>query len=147
MLGGVCYVDRYAEDLEGVRARIPYFKELGLTYLHLMPLFLAPEPHSDGGYAVSSYRDVNPRLGTMQQLRDLAAELRANGISLVVDFIFTHTSDELDHVPHLPMGPELRQPGRLPGHGRRDAVPGQPGRGHSPDGRRRLHLEAARHAL
>jgi amylosucrase len=94
MLGGVCYVDRYAEDLEGVRGRIPYFKELGLTYLHLMPLFLAPEPHSDGGYAVSSYRDVNPKLGTMEQLRELAAELRDNGISLVVDFIFNHTSDE-----------------------------------------------------
>ncbi|RKR30433.1 alpha-amylase family protein [Arthrobacter oryzae] len=94
MLGGVCYVDRYAEDLTGVRARIPYFKELGLTYLHLMPLFLAPEPHSDGGYAVSSYREVSPGLGTMAQLRDLAAELRANGISLVVDFIFNHTSDE-----------------------------------------------------
>lgn len=96
MLGGVCYVDRYAEDLEGVRSRIPYFKELGLTYLHLMPLFLAPEPHSDGGYAVSSYRDVNPKLGTMEQLRELAAELRENGISLVVDFIFNHTSDEHD---------------------------------------------------
>lgn len=94
MLGGVCYVDRYAADLEGVRARIPYFKELGLTYLHLMPLFLAPEPLSDGGYAVSSYREVNPKLGTMEQLRELAAELRANGISLVVDFIFNHTSNE-----------------------------------------------------
>lgn len=94
MLGGVCYVDRYAADLEGVRSRIPYFKELGLTYLHLMPLFLAPEPHSDGGYAVSSYREVNPKLGTMEQLRNLAAEMRANGISLVVDFIFNHTSDE-----------------------------------------------------
>ncbi|MFJ6079416.1 alpha-amylase family glycosyl hydrolase [Pseudarthrobacter sp. NPDC092419] len=96
MLGGVCYVDRYAESLEGVRARIPYFKELGLTYLHLMPLFLAPEPHSDGGYAVSSYRQVNPKLGTMEQLKSLAAELRRNGISLVVDFIFNHTSDEHD---------------------------------------------------
>ena len=94
MLGGVCYVDRYAADLEGVRARIPYFKELGLTYLHLMPLFLAPEPLSDGGYAVSSYREVNPKLGTMEQLRGLATELRANGISLVVDFIFNHTSNE-----------------------------------------------------
>lgn len=94
MLGGVCYVDRYADSLDGVRARIPYFKELGLTYLHLMPLFLAPEPHSDGGYAVSSYRKVNPKLGTMEQLRELAAELRDNGISLVVDFIFNHTSNE-----------------------------------------------------
>ncbi|MET4592458.1 amylosucrase [Arthrobacter sp. 754] len=94
MLGGVCYVDRYAESLDGVRARIPYFKELGLTYLHLMPLFLAPEPHSDGGYAVSSYRQVNPKLGTMEQLRELAGELRNNGINLVVDFIFNHTSNE-----------------------------------------------------
>ena len=94
MLGAVCYVDRYAGTLEGLRERIPYFRELGLTYLHLMPLFLAPEPNSDGGYAVSSYREVNPRLGTMDQLRALAAEFRANGISLVVDFIFNHTSDE-----------------------------------------------------
>ncbi|WP_035776889.1 amylosucrase, partial [Arthrobacter sp. H5] len=52
------------------------------------------EPHSDGGYAVSSYREVNPALGSMEQLRALAADLRANGISLVVDFIFNHTSDE-----------------------------------------------------
>lgn len=93
-LGGVCYVDRYAENLEGLRSRIPYFKELGLTYLHLMPLFLAPEPNSDGGYAVSSYREVHPGLGTMVQLRELAAELRSAGIMLVVDFIFNHTSNE-----------------------------------------------------
>ncbi|NEM92345.1 alpha-amylase family protein [Galbitalea soli] len=94
MLGGVCYVDLYAGDLSGLRERIPYLKELGLTYLHLMPLFLAPEENSDGGYAVSSYRDVNPALGTMDDLTALATELRANGISLVVDFIFNHTSNE-----------------------------------------------------
>jgi amylosucrase len=94
MLGGVCYVDRYAGDLEGVRARIPYFKELGLTYLHLMPLFAAPEGESDGGYAVSSYREVAPALGDVEQLRALAADLRAAGISLVLDLVFNHTSDE-----------------------------------------------------
>ncbi|WP_168915443.1 amylosucrase [Microcella flavibacter] len=94
MLGGVLYVDRYARDLDGVRARIPYFRELGLTYLHLMPLFLAPEENSDGGYAVSSYREVSPALGDMEQLTALAAELRENGIALVVDFIFNHTSNE-----------------------------------------------------
>lgn len=94
MMGGVCYVDLFAGDLQGVRAKIPYFQEMGLTYLHLMPLFLAPEENSDGGYAVSSYRAVNPSLGTMQDLRALAADLRAVGISLVVDFVFNHTSDE-----------------------------------------------------
>ncbi|HET8879890.1 MAG TPA: alpha-amylase family glycosyl hydrolase, partial [Arthrobacter sp.] len=94
MLGGVCYVDLYAGDLAGLRARIPYFRELGLTYLHLMPLFRAPEENSDGGYAVSSYRDVNPALGTMAELGAVARELRENGIALVVDFIFNHTSNE-----------------------------------------------------
>ncbi|HND48597.1 MAG TPA: hypothetical protein PLL95_08550, partial [Anaerolineales bacterium] len=53
MLGGVCYVDLFANNLDGIRKKIPYFKELGLTYLHLMPLFKAPEGENDGGYAVS----------------------------------------------------------------------------------------------
>jgi amylosucrase len=94
MLGGVCYVDLFAGDLNGLREKIPYFKELGLTYLHLMPLFRCPDGNNDGGYAVSSYREVDPKLGTIEQLGDLARELRANGISLVLDFVFNHTSDE-----------------------------------------------------
>jgi glycosidase len=94
MVGGVCYVDLFAGSLTGIRERIPYFKELGLTYLHLMPLFLCPEKENDGGYAVSSYREINPALGTMAELSQLAADLRRNGISLVLDFIFNHTSNE-----------------------------------------------------
>lgn len=94
MVGGVCYVDRYAGGLRGIRESIPYFRELGLTYLHLMPLFESPEGNSDGGYAVSSYRRVDPKLGTMAELAELAADLRREGISLVVDFIFNHTSNE-----------------------------------------------------
>lgn len=94
MLGGVCYVDLFADDLNGVKSKIPYFKELGLTYLHLMPLFKAPEGENDGGYAVSSYREVHPPLGTMQQLASLAREFRKAGISLALDLVFNHTSDE-----------------------------------------------------
>jgi amylosucrase len=94
MVGGVCYVDRYAGGLRGIHQQIPYFQELGLTYLHLMPLFECPEGNSDGGYAVSSYRRVDPALGTMEELAELAAELRRAGISLVLDFIFNHTSNE-----------------------------------------------------
>ena len=96
MLGGVCYVDLYGGDLKGLMGQIPYFKELGLTYLHLMPPFKCPESNSDGGYAVSSYREVNPKLGNIDDLRRLAKALRAEGISLVLDFIFNHTSDEHD---------------------------------------------------
>jgi glycosidase len=94
MLGGVCYVDLFAGGLAGIREKIPYFKELGLTYLHLMPLFLAPEGDNDGGYAVSSYREVNPALGNMEELAGLASDLRQQGISLVLDLVFNHTSDE-----------------------------------------------------
>ena len=94
MLGGVCYVDLFAGDLDGVRNKIPYFKELGLTYLHLMPLFPSPEGQNDGGYAISSYRQVDPDLGSMDELRGLIDDLRAEGISLVLDFVFNHTSNE-----------------------------------------------------
>ena len=94
MVGGVCYVDLFAGDLQRLRQRIPYFKELGLTYLHLMPLFKVPEGENDGGYAVSSYREVNPALGSMEELAGLGRELRREGISLVLDLVFNHTSDE-----------------------------------------------------
>ena len=121
MLGGVCYVDLFAGNLQGIRERIPYFKELGLTYLHLMPLFRAPEPESDGGYAISSYREVNPSLGSMAELDQLADELRRNGISLVLDFVFNHTSDEhewaikakagdLEYQEYYRMYPDRRMP-------------------------------------
>lgn len=95
-LGGVCYVDRYAGNLAGIRAKIPYFKELGLTHLHLMPLFDCPSDLNDGGYAITNYRRVMPRLGTTDELRELATELRANGISLILDMVFNHTSNEHD---------------------------------------------------
>ncbi len=94
MVGGMCYVDLFAGTLNGLRDRLPYFKKLGLTYLHLMPLFESPEGNSDGGYAVSSYRRINPRLGTIEELAELAHLFQEHGISLVLDFVFNHTSDE-----------------------------------------------------
>lgn len=94
VVGAVCYVDRFADNLAGLRARSPYLHELGITYLHLMPLYKSPEPENDGGYAVSDFRTVKPSLGTMAQLSDLAAELRAQGIILVLDIVFNHTADD-----------------------------------------------------
>ncbi len=93
-IGGVCYVKQFAGNLNGIRSRIAYFKSLGITYLHLMPLFECPEGRSDGGYAVSNYRNVNPALGSMDDLKQLAADLRGEGIRLVLDFVYNHTSDE-----------------------------------------------------
>ncbi len=94
MLGGVCYVDLYAGSLAAIREKILYMKELGLNYLHLMPLFRCPAGENDGGYAISSYREVDPSLGTMEELRRLASDLRHEGISLVLDLVFNHTSNQ-----------------------------------------------------
>ncbi len=93
-VGAVCYVDLFAGDLIGLIDKIPYLKELGITYLHLMPLFKCPEKENDGGYAVSSFRKVNPTLGTMKELRKLAKQLHKEGISLALDLVFNHTSNE-----------------------------------------------------
>jgi len=94
MIGGVCYVDLYSGDLKKMSKKIAYFKEMGLTYLHLMPFFKCPDGESDGGYAVSSYREVRENLGSMRDLEDLSNQFHENGINLVVDFINNHTSDE-----------------------------------------------------
>ncbi len=94
MVGIVLYVDLFSDNLAGLRNHIAYFEELGVTYLHLMPLFSVPHGDNDGGYAVSDYRAVNPDLGTMEELLNLATALRERNISLVLDFVFNHTSDE-----------------------------------------------------
>ncbi|HLA43777.1 MAG TPA: alpha-amylase family glycosyl hydrolase, partial [Aggregatilineales bacterium] len=109
MIGGVCYVDLFAGNLKGIREQIPYFKELGLTYLHLMPLFKSPESNNDGGYAISSFREVNPKYGTMTELKSLGEELRHNGINLVLDFVFNHTSDEHEWAKNALSGDRIYQ--------------------------------------
>lgn len=94
MIGGSLYVDLFSDNLRTLRTKIPYFKKLGLTYVHLMPLFASRPGNSDGGYAISDYRSVEPRLGTLEDLEGLASDFREAGISLVLDFVFNHTSDD-----------------------------------------------------
>ncbi|MBK8987106.1 MAG: alpha-amylase family protein [Chloroflexi bacterium] len=94
MMGYVAYADRFAGTLRGVADKIPYLKELGITYLHLMPL-LKPRPGaSDGGYAVMDYRAVRDDLGAMADLSELAAHLRQENISLCIDLVCNHTAKE-----------------------------------------------------
>jgi len=94
MVGYITYADRFAGDLNGIREKIPFLKELGVNYLHIMPPFQCPEGDNDGGYAISSYREIDPALGTMEDLSQLATDLRNHGISLCLDFIYNHTADE-----------------------------------------------------
>jgi amylosucrase len=93
-IGYVAYADRFAGDLAGVRGRLDYLAELGVTYLHLMPLLEAREGDNDGGYAVADYGAVEPRLGSMADLEQLAADLHGRGMSLCVDLVLNHTAAE-----------------------------------------------------
>ncbi|MFW5471170.1 alpha-amylase family protein [Knoellia sp. CPCC 206435] len=94
MVGYAAYTERFAGDLRGVAAEIPYLSDLGVTYLHLMPLLQPREGDNDGGYAVADYRSVRPDLGSMDDLEDLAASLHGDGISLVLDLVLNHVARE-----------------------------------------------------
>ena len=94
LLGMMLYVDAFAGDLSGVRKKLNYIQECGVNYLHLMPLLDTPRGRSDGGYAVQDFRAVRADLGTMADLEDLANACRKAGISLCLDFVMNHTSED-----------------------------------------------------
>ena len=94
IVGMLLYVDNFAGNLKGVSKKLDYFTESGVNYLHLMPLLESPKEHSDGGYAVSDFRKVQPELGTMDDLRTLTKKCHQRGISCCLDFVMNHTSDE-----------------------------------------------------
>ena len=93
-LGMLAYTDCFAGDLQGASEHLPYLRELGVNYIHLMPLLQSPEGRSDGGYAVSDFRKVDPKLGTMADLEDFARSCHESGMSLCLDFVMNHTSED-----------------------------------------------------
>jgi len=100
-VGYVAYTDRFAGTLAGVAEKVGYLRELGVTYLHLMPLLAtrtdvdpAAVGGDDGGYAVGDYRRVRPHLGTNQDLAALADSLHEADVSLTVDLVLNHVSRE-----------------------------------------------------
>ena len=94
LLGMMLYVGAFAGTLRGVEDRLPYLQECGVNYLHLMPLLASPKGRSDGGYAVSDFRAVQDELGTMADLEHLADACRAGGMSVCLDFVMNHTSED-----------------------------------------------------
>ena len=94
MVGYVFYVDRFAGSLRGMLDRLDYLEELGVTYVHLMPLLRPRQGDSDGGYSVMDYRAVRADLGTMDDLEHVCAVLRRRGISVCIDLVLNHTARE-----------------------------------------------------
>ena len=94
LLGMMLYVGPFAGTLRGVEEKLPYLRECGVNYLHLMPLLLSPKGKSDGGYAVADFRTVQPELGSMEDLEALADACRKRGVSLCLDFVMNPTCEE-----------------------------------------------------
>lgn len=93
-VGMALYCDRFADDLKGLRANLPYLQELGINMLHIMPMLDCPPEHSDGGYAVRDFYRIDPRFGTTEDVEALAATLKKRDMLLVLDVVVNHTSNE-----------------------------------------------------
>ncbi len=92
-IGYCAYADRLGGTLAGVRKTIPHLQQLGVTYLHLLPFLRARDGENDGGFAVAAFDQIEPALGTMDNLTELAYSLRQADISLCSDFILNHVAD------------------------------------------------------
>lgn len=84
---GYC-MDFFGGDLQGIRQKIPYLKELGVTALYLNPIFIAPSVHK---YDCLDYFHVDPHLGGDQALAELSQALHENGMKLILDISINHT--------------------------------------------------------
>jgi len=93
-VGMMLYLDHFTKDLKSFKTKLDYLQELGVNWVHLMPLLQAPEVESDGGYAVSDYRKVDKKYGSMSDIRAIAKEFRNRGMLLTLDLVLNHTSNE-----------------------------------------------------
>ena len=94
MLGMMFYIDNFAGNMQGVKSRLHYIEKCNVNYIHLMPFLDTTEGRSDGGYAVSDFRKVQEKLGTMEDLEDLTAACHKKGIHVCMDFVMNHTSED-----------------------------------------------------
>ncbi|MDQ6902492.1 MAG: alpha-amylase family glycosyl hydrolase, partial [Bacteroidota bacterium] len=92
LAGMSLYVDRFCGNILNLEEKLSYFKDLGVNVLHLMPLFESPQGESDGGYAVSDFRKVDSRFGTLDDLQHLQQKMSDEDMYLMTDIVLNHTS-------------------------------------------------------
>ena len=94
MLGMMLYIDNFAGNLQGVQQKLDYLESSNVNYIHLMPFLDTTEGKSDGGYAVSDFRKVQKKLGTMEDLENFTQACHKRKISVCCDFVMNHTSED-----------------------------------------------------
>ncbi len=83
--------DYYGGDLNGIREKLPYLEELGITCIYLNPIFEADSNHR---YNTADYKRIDPLLGTEEDFKALCAEARERGIRIILDGVFSHTGSD-----------------------------------------------------
>ncbi len=96
LVGMQLYVDRFSKNLKDLQTKLPYLNDLGINFLHLMPITTRPAGENDGGYAVNNYHEVDPRYGTKDDFLDFSKKAREMNMFLMLDFVVNHTSDEFE---------------------------------------------------
>lgn len=91
--GDTCHLgnDYFRGDLEGIRQKLPYLSELGISIIYLNPIF---EAHSNHRYNTADYMKIDPMLGDENDLKSLCKDAEKLGISIVLDGVFSHTGDD-----------------------------------------------------
>lgn len=94
MVGMQLYVDHFNKNLKGLENKLSYLEDLGVNFVHVMPLMTRPKGENDGGYAVNSYIQIDKKYGSKKDFEGLTSKLREKGMYLMLDFVANHTSDE-----------------------------------------------------
>ena len=94
LLGMMLYIDNFAGNMKGVEKNLDYLEKCNVNYVHLMPFLDTTEGKSDGGYAVSDFRKVQEKLGTMEDLDKLTQSCHKRNINVCMDFVMNHTSED-----------------------------------------------------
>ncbi|GBO55006.1 sucrose phosphorylase [Pseudanabaena sp. lw0831] len=93
-VGMALYSNGFADNLSDLVSKSSYFQELGINMVHIMPILKCPDGKSDGGYAVSDFRQIDESVGDLEDVRLIAEDFRKRDILLVLDIVLNHTSDE-----------------------------------------------------
>jgi amylosucrase len=108
-VGMVLYANCFSKDLDDLTKRVDYFTELGVNFVHILPILKCPEGHSDGGYAVSDFRQVDERFGSNESLENLIDALHESDSLIALDIVVNHTSDQHEWAMQAKAGSKRHQ--------------------------------------
>ena len=83
--------DFFGGNLDGIRAKLPYLEELGITVIYLNPIFKAASNHK---YDTGDYEEIDPMFGDEESFVRLCSEAKKRGIRIILDGVFNHTGDD-----------------------------------------------------